>query len=286
MARTNEVMQFTVNLKGAKDAKGELSAIINAAQNADRASEKVKKSASDALTGGGGGKDGPGFLRGAAQVAIGNLIGGSLSKGFSAFSTALNSAFDANLTRTERDVAGIQAGLSAIPFVGQPAANLFGTGFQVETGTAQGVASRLNSAFGSAFQAFGAANPGLEGEALEKALQARFGDEIQRARDFFLPQERAREIGSKLISDLDPGLSGKDFENASERALTNLSKDLERLFGVTIEELKTVFSGQIIVDAINSGLEGVSEGLDALGESFEEGFEKLKGYFGIGDQGG
>lgn len=283
MARTNDVMNFTINLRGGKQAKAELEGIVEGAKKADRARESAKRD-----SGGGGGRDaggGGGAGTNLKDIVFGNLIAGGLQRSFSALSRTLTTAFDANLTRTERDVASIQAGLSAVPFVGDAAAGLFGNAFQVETGTAAGTAQRLNTAFGPAFAAFGAANPNLEGEALEKALRERFGKQIEAAQAFFKPQERAREIGSKLIADLDEGLSSNDLENVRDRSLERISKDLERLFGVTLDEIKAIFNGDAIVAKMDEIKDGFSQTIDDLGNDISEGFENLKGYFNIGSNG-
>lgn len=279
-------MQFSVTLKGQKQAKGELKDIIDTAKDADRQRERISKSEGVRQRGEtprGGGAGGGSSIR---DIALGNLLGNGIQRAFSAFGKSVTSAFDSNLTRTEREVATVQAGLSSIPFVGEAASGLVGNALQVETGTAQGTAQRLNSLFGGAFRAFGAANPNLRGEDLENALRERFGDQIERARQFYEPQERAQEVGSQLIATDDKGLDSADLENVASRELKRISKKLDDYFGFNLDDIKGVFNG----DAINNTLEGIrsdfTEGLDDLQQTFTDGFERLQGIIGIGDNGG
>lgn len=240
MPKTNEVMQFTVTLRGSKEAKSELEGIINTAKKADE-----QRSKAEGVGGGKGESKGGGGGGGVRDIAIGNLIGNAISRSFSAFNKTVANAFDSNLTTTERQVGVAKAGVEAIPFVGEALSGILSSVTQVQTGTSQGTASRLNNAFGPAFQAFGAANPNLQGEELENALRKRFGDQINKARQFFLPQERAREVGSRIVAEGDQGLTPQDLKDVANQTKEQF-QILKDSVGGLVESLAGAFAPDVV----------------------------------------
>lgn len=128
------------------------------------------------------------------SVAIGTAIGNAIPQAVGAFNRGIAQSFDPNLSPVEKELNLIKAGLDIIPLEGGaiPKAILEAQTQEI-VGAARGTGARINQLLGPAFQ--GAA--GLSTQEFED----RFQPQIDRLRQQFEPQERARERGSQLIAE-------------------------------------------------------------------------------------
>lgn len=237
MAKDQE-LGLRVTLKGMDRAKRGLSGfrkVLNSLKGKAEGAAGVVRGEGREGRGGGGGGGGGGDRGGGGRFGstmMGTLMGNMISGGFRSFQQHMQGVFDPNLTSTERQMNTAKAVLSSVPVVGDLASSYLEGSAAAKVGAAQGTAQRLNSIFGPAFQAYGAANP----NATIDDYKDRFGPQIERLRSRIEREERGQEIGSQLIADMDPGFTPEDLEAMRKKAI----EDAKGQFASTEKAIKDV----------------------------------------------
>jgi hypothetical protein len=147
-----------------------------------RVTPSTATTAARAKMAGGGGGAAAGMLAGAGAMAVGHL----LSQGFSALKQSLTDAFDPLATSQERNVRMTQAGLNAIPLVGDLASGIYGNLKKGQLTAVGRTRSRLSSEFGEYFAAGG------DPEKIKPLLD--------KAASIYGRQEKARFAGEEAIA--------------------------------------------------------------------------------------
>ncbi len=219
MAKEEE-LGIRLRIKGLATTRRALSGLTQVMGKVAKTAKDVGKSVSRA-----GQRDvpGAGVSKGIRQSALGSLAGNIMAQSFQTFSQNIKTAFDPNLTKTERQLSLGTSVLDAIPLIGGVASGILSNLAQTQVGVAQGTQSKLNQIFGPAFEAFGSANPDLGDVELQDALAARFGPAVNRIRGQIESQERGRELGSQFLAEQDEGL---DIQALKDKAIRTAKEQL------------------------------------------------------------